>query len=95
MSKEVDHPSHYCSSKATCSHCGRRIECIDVTRHMDFNIGNAFKYLWRYKEKNGSIDLKKAVWYIRDQIFIEEEKEEQEKRNALIERKKGLEQKGV
>lgn len=63
----VNHPSHYNNSPAHCE-CGRRIECIDITRHMNFNIGNAFKYLWRYQEKEGVISLKKAIWYIQDQI---------------------------
>lgn len=63
----VDHPKHYNSSPAICE-CGRRIECIDVTRHMNFNIGNAVKYLWRYLDKGGLEDLKKARWYIEDHI---------------------------
>jgi len=25
---------------------------------------NAIKYLWRWKEKNGAEDLRKAQWYI-------------------------------
>ncbi len=63
----VHHPAHYTSSNAKCQ-CGKTIECIDVTRHMDFNIGNAVKYLWRFKHKNGIEDLKKARWYLDDQI---------------------------
>jgi hypothetical protein len=35
---------------------------------MSFDMGNAFKYLWRYEHKNGAEDLKKAIWYIQDQI---------------------------
>jgi hypothetical protein len=63
----VNHPKHYNNSKAECE-CGRQIECIEVTRHLNFNIGNAIKYLWRYKDKNGVEDLQKAIWYIQDQI---------------------------
>lgn len=64
----VNHPSHYNNCPAKCD-CGRRIECIDVTRHMSFNIGNAVKYLWRCELKNSSIeDLRKAKWYIEDEI---------------------------
>lgn len=49
------------------------VECIQVTRHMNFNIGNAVKYLWRHKDKNVNVetqieDLEKAVWYINDEI---------------------------
>ena len=63
----VDHPAHYTSSAAQCE-CGRRIECIDVVRHMGFNLGNIVKYLWRADLKNGLEDLKKAAWYLNDLI---------------------------
>jgi hypothetical protein len=63
----VNHPIHYNASPAKCE-CGRRIECIDVTRHMNFNIGNVVKYLWRASLKGGLEDLKKARWYLDDQI---------------------------
>ena len=64
----VNHPPHYTNSSAVCSQCKYPIECIDITRHLDFNIGNAIKYLWRYKDKNGAEDLRKAIWYINDEI---------------------------
>jgi len=64
----VDHPKHYTSSEAKCSKCGHPIECIDVTRHMSFNIGNVVKYVWREGLKNGLEDLKKAAWYLADEI---------------------------
>lgn len=67
MTDNVNHPSHYNLSLSHCE-CGRRIECIDITRHMGFNIGNAIKYLWRFQHKNGLEDLKKARWYLDDQI---------------------------
>lgn len=67
MNDPVNHPIHYNASGALCE-CGRQIECIDVTRHQSFNIGNAIKYLWRHQYKNGVEDLKKAIWYIEDQI---------------------------
>lgn len=68
MNDNVNHPPHYNSSDAQCE-CGRRIECIDVTRHLSFNIGNAIKYLWRCEHKGSKLeDLKKARWYIEDQI---------------------------
>lgn len=53
------------------------IECIEVTRHMNFNIGNVIKYLWRagLKQETGMDqkqkhieDLKKAQWYLNDEI---------------------------
>lgn len=64
----VNHPKHYTNSKATCSRCGGGIECIQIVRHMSFNVGNAIKYLWRFKDKNGLEDLKKARWYLDDEI---------------------------
>jgi hypothetical protein len=59
----VDHPPHYTSHPSG-------VECIAITRHMTFNVGNAVKYLWRagLKSDNTIEDLKKAAWYIRDEI---------------------------
>lgn len=58
----VDHPKHY---EKSCS-----MECIDameiafgIEAVIHFCKGNAFKYLWRYKNKNGLEDLEKALWY--------------------------------
>lgn len=42
-------------------------ECIEFTMHMNFNLGNAFKYIWRHKVKNGREDLEKAIWYLERQ----------------------------
>jgi hypothetical protein len=60
----VNHPSHYTSDPSG-------IECIEVTRHRNFNIGNAIKYLWRngLKDSDAQIqDLEKSIWYIQDEI---------------------------
>ena len=65
----VNHPAHYTSSPAKCSACGAGIECIQITRHMGFNLGSATKYLWRADLKGAAIqDLEKAAWYIADEI---------------------------
>ena len=72
MSDPVNHPAHYTSSKATCSRCGQPIECIDVVRHLPFNIGNTIKYLWRFGLKGGLEDLRKALWYLVDEIKTRE-----------------------
>lgn len=64
----VNHPPHYNNSDAKCSKCQKQIECIDITRHMSFNQGNAVKYLWRFQDKSGLQDLKKARWYLDDLI---------------------------
>lgn len=45
------------------------IECIEVVRHLNFNVGNAVKYIWRHNDKGDPIEnLKKAVWYLNDEI---------------------------
>jgi hypothetical protein len=63
----VNHPPHY-NNGPKCE-CGRTIECIDISRHHSFSIGNALKYLWRCDFKGNAItDLKKALWYIQDEI---------------------------
>lgn len=45
-----------------------KVECIQITEHMNFCLGNAMKYIWRADLKNGVEDLKKAVWYIQREI---------------------------
>ena len=59
----VNHPSHYTSHPSG-------IECIQVTEHMNFNLGNATKYVWRagLKSDDPIQDLKKARWYIEREI---------------------------
>lgn len=68
ISDNINHPPHYNNNHVKCE-CGRTIECIDITRHHTFNIGNAIKHLWRcdFKEMNME-DLRKAKWYIEDEI---------------------------
>lgn len=68
MTDNVNHPPHYTNSDAKCD-CGRTIECIDIVRHMDFNLGNCIKYIWRNRMKGNALeDLKKARWYLDDEI---------------------------
>ena len=58
----VNHPKHYTSHPSG-------IECITVTEHMGFNLGNAVKYIWRADLKADAIeDLEKARWYIEREI---------------------------
>ena len=68
----VNHPSHYTWLKDLCG-----IEVIDITRHMNFNLGNTIKYILRagHKSEEGLSDkqkhiedLKKALFYIKDEI---------------------------
>jgi len=61
-SDQVKHPSHYTSHPSG-------IECIQVTEHMGFNLGNAIKYVWRADLKADALeDLRKAIWYIDREI---------------------------
>jgi hypothetical protein len=58
----VEKPRHYTEHPSG-------IECIQVTEHMGFNLGNAIKYIWRCDLKQDAIeDLKKAKWYIDREI---------------------------
>ncbi len=70
MTSAVDHPSHYNQGG---------IECIDAIKAATvglngfegFCAGNALKYLWRWKHKNGVECLKKCQWYL-DRLIEEE-----------------------
>ena len=66
----VNNPSHYTSDPSG-------VECIEIVRHRNYNIGNAIKYLWRngLKDEEGMDskqkqleDLRKAIFYINDEI---------------------------
>lgn len=57
----VNHPPHYTNPPSG-------VECITVTEHMGFCLGNAMKYIWRADLKNGVEDLEKARWYIDREI---------------------------
>lgn len=59
----VNHPSHYTAYNG--------LEVIDLTEQMNFNRGNAVKYISRagLKDKSKEIeDLEKAAWYINREI---------------------------
>lgn len=62
MSDNVNHPAHYNSGS---------IECIDAMISAygeevvaNFCMCNAFKYIWRFNNKNGIEDVNKALWYL-------------------------------
>lgn len=55
-------PSHYKNHPSG-------VECIQITEWMNFNLGNAVKYIWRAGDKGAQIDdLKKARWYLDREI---------------------------
>lgn len=67
-------------------HLGK-IECIDAIKasmtpeeFKGFLKGNVIKYIWRYQQKNGSEDLRKANWYLER---LEKEKTIEEVRAAI------------
>ena len=67
----VNHPSHYETGK---------FECFDIMREifgdeavMNFCICNAFKYVYRHKNKNGLEDLQKSIWYLKKYEEINKE----------------------
>jgi hypothetical protein len=58
----VNHPLHYTAHPSG-------VECIRITEHHNFCIGNAIKYLWRAGQKGDAVqDLRKAIWYIEREI---------------------------
>ena len=62
MNDVINNPKHYTNHPSG-------IECIQITEHMGFCLGNAIKYLWRADLKNDAIeDMKKAIWYINREI---------------------------
>lgn len=73
--EQVSHPSHYAWLKDLCG-----VEPLDICRHLDFNTGNAIKYLLRKDKVDGNKtktekrieDLRKAVFYIQDEIKLSE-----------------------
>lgn len=58
----VNKPKHYTAHPSG-------VECIEITEHMNFNLGNVVKYVWRADLKNDRMeDLKKAEYYIKREI---------------------------
>ena len=64
MDDKVNHPKHYTAHPSG-------VECIEITEHMGFNLGNAIKYIWRADLKENTIeDLQKAKWYVEREIAL-------------------------
>lgn len=70
MEKSIDkiNPSYYNDGNISC------IEAMESAFGLDtiaaFCKCNAFKYLWRSDHKNGTEDLKKALWYLNKLLGI-------------------------
>ena len=67
MTKDPINPNHYKSHPSG-------VECIQITEHMPFTLGNAMKYIWRAGLKHDTPieDLKKARWYLDREIAKQE-----------------------
>lgn len=56
----VNHPSHYNDHPSN-------VETIEIARELPFDLGNAWKYLMRFRYKGKPVeDMEKAVWYLND-----------------------------
>ena len=73
MQPDNINPSHYRQHPSG-------VECITITEHFGFCIGNAIKYLWRAGLKGDAVeDLRKAAWYIDREIKRREASDESAK----------------
>lgn len=63
MTDPVNHPEHYAGHPSG-------VECIRITEHMNFCLGNAVKYIWRagLKSPDAIQDLEKAAFYLAREI---------------------------
>ena len=62
MSDPVNNPIHYTTHPSG-------IDCIQISEHFNFCLGNAIKYIWRAGQKGERLeDLEKARWYIEREI---------------------------
>jgi hypothetical protein len=64
----VSHPAHYCQHPSG-------IEAIEICGYMNFNLGNAIKYILRADYKGKAVeDLLKSRWYIEREIYQRQKK---------------------
>ena len=81
--EKINHPAHYCQGG---------IECIDAIEAATTNLtgieavctANVIKYIWRWKEKNGAEDLRKAEWYLKRLAQVVENKETFKKPGVIV-----------
>jgi len=70
MHDPVNSPAHYADTDGNIQ-CIEAIEAsMSAAEFKGFLKGNVQKYVWRYSQKNGSEDLKKAKWYLKRLILI-------------------------
>ena len=75
MIDNVNHPKHYTQGEIECIDC-IKAATVNKVGIEAFCVGNAIKYLFRYENKNGLEDVRKAQWYINRLIQELEEKKE-------------------
>lgn len=71
----VNHPNHYETGKYECIDVMIETQGIDAVK--DFCICNAFKYIYRHKNKNGIEDVKKAIRYLNKYVELSERTEDE------------------
>ncbi len=78
MVDTVNYPPHYRAHASG-------VECIQITEHMNFCLGNAVKYIWRagVKSSDPVEDLSKAVWYVNREIRRIEKNQEERVRELV------------
>ncbi len=62
----VNHPKHYTAHPSG-------VECIQITRHMNFCLGNAMKYIWRAGLKGDAVEDKELKNTIRQYLMLKDE----------------------
>lgn len=77
MNDPVNHPKHYTEHPSG-------VECIQITEHMNFCLGNATKYIWRADLKGGVEDLEKARWYINREIERRQHEDRRDSKEVSI-----------
>lgn len=77
MDDEVKNPKHYQGKGG--------VECIEITEHLPFCVGNAYKYVYRRDAKgNPKQDLKKALWYVERELALRAESKKLEPSEIIL-----------
>lgn len=71
----VNHPDHYTQNGYECIDIMLATQGIDAVK--SFCICNAFKYIYRHRNKNHIEDIKKAIWYLNKFVELEESNNEE------------------
>ena len=66
----VNHPAHYNTGKY--ESIDVMVETQGINAVKNFCICNAFKYIYRHRFKNGTEDIKKAIWYLNKYVELNE-----------------------